>query len=247
VKKAIMILAGAGTAMVFSSPATAGVPVIDPSNIAQTAKVVQNGLQQIQQLKAQVEQVTTMAKTIGSNGPLQIASDIMKKAGMDFASTDPKVNALVEYKKSMPGLIDALPSSNIGKELGISSSLAGNAKSSIEDARKFALTAFYKSGTATIDETQKRQGVRAAAMRDSVTAGYAMAVYTKNDLSRTEERLKTLSEGVSKAADLRGDVQSNSAIALAQLQAMTVQNQLLSQLLEVQATSAMASKEGMAN
>lgn len=222
-----------------ASPASAqGIPTIDPSNIAQTVKVVQNGVQQVQQMKAQVEQMTNMAKTIGQNGPLAIATDLMKKAGMDFANSEK--SPLAPYRAAMPGILDALPKTTTGSSIGIASDLAERAKTNITSGREFALKAFYKPGDASVDDIAARKGIREAAMRDSVTSGYAMAVFTKNDLGQTETRMKALSEGVSGAADLRGDVQSNSAISLAQLQQLNVQNQLLSQLLEVQSTSAMA-------
>jgi conjugal transfer/entry exclusion protein len=236
-----VVSAAVASLVLSGAPASAqGLPVVDPGNIAQTIKVVQNGMQQVQKIQEQVKQMEGMAKTIGSNGPLAMATDLLKKAGMDFASAEN--SPLAPYRSAMPGLLDALPGSQVGGSLAISKNLAEQAKTNIGYGREFALKAFYKSGEATVDEIQKRQGVREAAMRDSVTAGYAMAVYTKNDLGQTEGRMKALSDGVSAAKDLRSDVQSNSAIALAQLQQMTVQNQLLSQLLEVQSTSAMASQ-----
>lgn len=238
--KFLIAAAAAPVAIVAAAPASAqGIPVIDPSNIAQTVKVVQNGVQQVQQIKQQVTQMTSMAKTIGQNGPLSIAKDVLAKAGLDFANA--ANSPLAPYRAAMPGLLDALPGTDVGKSIGVGSDLAQKAKTSIDSGRQFALTAFYKGGDATGEDIEKRKGVREAAMRDSVTSGYAMAVYTKNDLGQTETRMKALSEGVQGAADLRGDVQSNSAIALAQLQQLTVQNTLLAQLLEVQSTTSMAS------
>lgn len=232
-------------AMAVPASAQVGLPVTDPGGLVQTVKVVQNGVQQVQQMKAQVEQMTSMAKTIGSNGPLAIATDLMKKAGMDFANAEN--SPLAPYRAAMPGLLDALPNASAGQGLGIASGLAQQAKTNIQAGREFALKAFYKSGDATTTELQQRQGIREAAMRDSVTAGYAMAVYTKNSLGDKQKgvefTMNELSKGVSAANDLRGDVQSNSAIALAQLQQITVQNQMLAQLLEVQATTTMANRQ----
>ena len=239
--KTILAVTVGAVALLVGVPASAqGIPVIDPGNIAQTVKVVQNGVQQVQQLKAQAEQMTSMAKTIGQNGPMAMAKDMLTKAGMNYAS--PENSPLKQYRAAMPGLLDALPGSNVGQAVGVSSSMAQNAKVDINAGRQFALNAFYKPGVTSQDEIDRRRGVRQAAMRDSVTAGYAMSVYTKNDLGKTETTMKVLSEGVTSAPDLRGDVQSNSAIALAQLQQLTVQSQLLSQLLEVQSTSAMAAE-----
>jgi len=241
--KIALAVACATGALAFAAPASAqGVPVVDPGNIAQTVKVVQNGIQQVQQMKAQVEQMTSMAKTIGQNGPLAIATDALKKAGLDFLNSE--TSPLRQYRAAMPGLLDALPTSTAGSGLGLTTALAQQAKTSIQAGRQFALQAFYKAGTASADEVAARKGVREAAMRDSVTAGYAMAVVTKNDLGQTETQMKALSEGIGKATDLRGDVQGNSAIALAQLQQLTVQSQLLSQLLEVQSTTAMSGDTG---
>lgn len=242
--KYLAAVAAAPLALAVAAPAEAqGLPVIDPSNIAQTVKVVQNGVQQVQQMKQQVEQMTSMAKTIGNNGPLAIATDLLKKAGMDFASSEN--SPLAPYRAAMPGILDALPGAEAGQGLGITAKMATDAKANIMAGREFALKAFYKPGEATTEEIQQRQGIREAAMRDSVTAGYAMAIYTKNNLSSStgvEYQMKELSKGVAAATDLRGDVQSNSAIALAQLQQLTVQNQMLAQLLEVESASNMASR-----
>ncbi len=240
--KRLVILAAAAASMAISAPAFAqGTPVVDPGNIAQTVKVVKNGVQQVQEMKKQFEQMQTMAKTIGQNGPMAIAGDVLKKAGLNFA--DEKENALAPYRAAMPGILDALPGSEAGSGLGISSGLATKAKTNIQSGRQFALQAFYKPGSATVDEIAQRRGIREAAMRDSVTAGYAMSIYTKNDLGQTEGRMKALQEGITSATDLRGDVQSNSTIGLATLQQLTVQNTLLAQLLEVTSTAAMAAQD----
>lgn len=241
--KYLIAAAAAPLAFAAAAPAYAQVPTVDPGSIAQTVKVVQNGIQQVQQMKAQVEQMTSMAKTIGQNGPLSMVKDTLSKAGLDFL--DLNNSPLAAYRASMPGLLDALPNAEISKVVGIGADLAKNARTNISSGREFALKAFYKSGEATVEEVQQRQGLREAAARDSVTSGYAMAVYTKNNLADptngVEKRMQALSEAVSGAQDLRGDVQSNSAIALAQLQQLTVQNTLLAQLLEVSSTSTMAS------
>lgn len=240
IKHKIVLLAAAAMAGFASAPASAqGIPVIDPGNIAQTIKVVQNGIQQVQQLQQQVQQVTNMANTLGHQGPLSLATTALRAAGIDFS--DLTHSPVAQYRSAMPGLLDALPNSNIGQGLGIPnlSSLASQAKSDLNSGRSFALDAFFKSGNATVDEIQARRGVREAAMRDSVTNGYAMAVYTKNNLSTNETQMQALSQGVQQATDMRTDVQANSAIALAQLQQLTVQNQLLAQLLEVNSTATM--------
>ena len=55
-KKMLASLAAVSALGLIAPQAQAGgIPVIDPSNIAQTVKMVENGLKQVQQAKAQVE------------------------------------------------------------------------------------------------------------------------------------------------------------------------------------------------
>jgi len=242
-KLKISLLSAAALFGFVAAPVSAqGVPVIDPGNIAQTVKVVQNGMQQLQSLQQQFQQMQAMGRTLGKDGLMSIASDVLKTAGIDFS--DLTKSPIAQYRSAMPGILDALPNSQFISSLGLDSgqakTLAEGAKGDINKGRQFALNVFYKAGNATITDMAARQGVRDAAMRDSVTSGYAMAVYAKNDLANNETQMKALSEGVSKSQDLRSDVQANSAIEIAQLQQLTVQNQLLAQLLEVQSTSSMA-------
>lgn len=236
-KKSLALLI-AVSALTNAGAAHAQIPVVDPANIAQTVKVVQQSVQQVAQLKEQLSQLTAMQKTIGSIGKSAV-SGMLKDAGLDFA--DPTKMLTSQFRSAMPGLLDALPTSKIGGTLGIDNLLAGKAKTNIQDGRNFALSTFYKAGEATVDELSQRKGLRQAAMRDAVTSGYAVAVYTKNDIANAEDRLKKLSEKAAESSDLRADVQSNTAVALATLQAVTVQNTLLAQMLEVNSTAAMAS------
>lgn len=227
----------AALALASATPAqAAGIPVIDPANIAQTIKVVQSGMQQLQAMQAQLKQVTDLKSTMGQVGK-GLAASILKDSGLSFNGT---TSPLADYKAAMPGILDALPTSKVGSGMGISSSLATQAKTNIEAGRNFAIQAFYKNGDASNGDIAARRGVRQAALRDSSTAGYAMAVYTKNDLTKTEETMKNLSQKVQDSTDLRTDVAANTAVQLATLRQVTVTNQLLAQLLEVNATTSIS-------
>ena len=80
-KKILVASVALAAAMIPASASAQGIPVVDPSNIAQTIKVVQNGVQQVQQMKAQVEQISEMKNTIGA-----IGGDLLKR-----------LNALVDF------------------------------------------------------------------------------------------------------------------------------------------------------
>jgi len=243
-KKFLALLTGVAVAAI-SLPATAqGIGVIDPSNIAQTAKVVKNGVDQVQQLKAQVKQITDMKNTIGAMGAGQIGS-ILDNAGLNLKSGDNDL--MSQFRQTIPGILDGLPSSEIGKNLGIDAGAARNARTSIDAGRRFALNTFFVSPNASIDEVTARQGIREAAMRDSATAGFATAVVTKTRLSESEATINALNEQMAASTDLRTDVQSNSAVGMAMLQQIVVQNQLIAQLLEVQATGNMATNVNATN
>ena len=47
-KKILVASVALAAAMIPASASAQGIPVVDPSNIAQTIKVVQNGVQQVQ-------------------------------------------------------------------------------------------------------------------------------------------------------------------------------------------------------
>ena len=80
-KKILVASVALAAAMIPASASAQGIPVVDPSNIAQTIKVVQNGVQQVQQMKAQVEQISEMKNTIGA-----IGGDLLKR-----------LNAMIDY------------------------------------------------------------------------------------------------------------------------------------------------------
>jgi hypothetical protein len=237
IKKTLTCLTAA--AISLAAPATAhagGIPVIDPSNIAQSIKAVQNGLQQLQQAKAQVEQLSNLTDTIGAVGEGEISS-ILERSGLDLSTKNDTLFS--QFNQTLPGILDALPNSSLGKELGVDASSAQQARTSIDAGRRFALSTFYKGENASVDDVTRRQAIREAAMRDSATAGFATAVVTKARLGEAQATIDALTDQMGKSADLRTDVQNNSAVNMATLQQIVIQNQLLAQLLEVQATGNM--------
>jgi len=224
-------------ASALSTPAmAAGVPVVDFSSTAQLMKSVQQGVQQLKALQDQLAQVKNIQGTLGDAlNVKKFTGDLFKLPGLSF---DGAGSALAGLKGTLPGMLDALPNSKVGQNLGISSSLASDAKTNIESGRKFAIQAFYKNGNATMNDVTARAGVRQAALRDSATSGYALAVYAKNDLNGVEKTMDALSKKVSASTDLRSDVAANTAVELAALRQTAVTNQLLAQLLEVHSASA---------
>lgn len=244
-KNMIACLIATGLMAAASSPAHAGgIPVIDPSNIAQTVKMVQNGAQQLQQAKAQVEQLSNLKDTIGAVGEGEIKA-ILSRSGLDLSTeSDTLFN---QFNQTLPGILDALPESEVGRQLGIDARSAQEARTSIDAGRRFALSTFYKGENASLDDVTRRQAVREAAMRDSATAGFATAVVTKARLGEVQTTISSLNEQLSKSTDLRTDVQNNSAVNMATLQQLAIQNQLLAQLLEVQATGNMTTSVASTN
>lgn len=231
-------------ASTVSMPAmAAGIPVIDPGNIAQTMKVVQQGVQQLRTLQQQLEQVKNMQNTLGNAVDVKkFAGDLFKLPGLNFDGAN---TPLAGLKGTLPGMLDALPGSQAGASLGLPSITKGDPGSdprlNITKGREFAIKAFYKNGNASMNEITARTGVRQAALRDSATSGYALAVYAKNDLNNVETTMKELTTRVSTSTDLRSDVAANTAVELAALRQTAVTNQLLAQLLEVNSASAINS------
>lgn len=244
-KKMLASLAAVSALGLIAPQAQAGgIPVIDPSNIAQTVKMVENGLKQVQQAKAQVEQLSNIKDTIGAVGEGQIRS-ILQQTGLDTSTNSDTL--LNQFNDTLPGILDGLPNSDVGKSLGVDASAAREARTSIDAARRFTLSTFFKSERASIDEVTQRQGIREAAMRDSATSGFATAIVTKSRLGEAQATIDALNDQMGKSPDLRTDVQNNSAVNMATLQQLVIQNQLLAQLLEVQATGNMTSQISSTN
>ena len=230
------ILAAALAASSLASvPASAqGVPVIDSGGIAQTVKVVQTGVQQVQQLRAQLEQVTKINDTLGKVGEGAINS-ILQGANLDLDQD----NMIGQLRQTIPGILDGLPNSQIGQKFGVTAQAAQQARTSITAGRQFTLQTFYNGSNASVDDVTNRRGIREAAMRDSAAAGFATSVVMKTRLGEAEGTIRSLNERMAKSADLRTDVQVNSAITMANLQQLVIQNQILAQLLEVNSTGNM--------
>lgn len=236
ITKAIVI-ASASMAALTSAPANAqGIPVVDPSSIAQTVKVVKNGIEQVQQMKAQLEQMTNIKQTIGQVGE-GIINGVLQDANLDMDQD----NMLGQLKQTVPGILDGLPNSNVGREFGITSGAAQEARTNIAAGRNFALNTFYNGTNASMDDVTKRRGIREAAMRDSAAAGFATAVVLKTRIGESEGTIKALNEQMAASTDLRSDVQVNSAVTMANLQQLVIQNQILAQMLEVSSTGNMGS------
>lgn len=232
--KFILAAALAATSLASTPAQAQGVPVVDPGNIAQTVKVVQNGVQQVQQMRAQLEQMTNIKDTLGKVGEGAVNS-ILQGANLDLDQD----NMLGQLRQTIPGILDGLPNSQIGQKFGITSQAAQKARTSITAGREFALSTFYNGSNATVDDVTNRRGIREAAMRDSAAAGFATSVVMKTRLGEAEGTIKSLNERMAASTDLRTDVQVNSAVTMANLQQLVIQNQILAQLLEVNSTGNM--------
>lgn len=236
--KRVIITSALSLFALTAIPAKAqGIPVIDPGNIAQTIKVVQNGVQQVEQMKAQVEELSNLKSTIGEIGEGEIGS-ILNRAGLNLNGNEN--NLLSQFRQTIPGILDGLPNSEVGQGLGINAQSANNARTSIQGGREFVLQTFFNGTNASIDEVAQRQSIREAALRDSASTGFSTAVSTKVRLAETENTLKVLAEQMTASGDVRTDIQNNSAVGMASLQQLVIQTQLLAQLLEVQSTGNMA-------
>lgn len=234
----LLIGAALVTAPMFtmtSAVRAAGIPVIDPVAIAQATKTVAQGVQQLTKLQEQVNQVTSLVNTVGKVGP-GISGALLKDLKLDFGN---QLNPLKALDGAMPRLLDALPNSKAGRAIGISTTLALNAKTSVEAGRKFAETAFFPSDQrlATIEQSS---AVRSAAMRDAASAGYAIAVVQKNEVADMEPVMKGLSTKISASTDLRSDISANTAVLMAMLKQQANANIMLAQLVELESVQAIA-------
>ena len=235
--KALVLSAAALLAL--PAPASANVPVIDPTAIARIREQVALASQQLGAIKQQVEKVQDLKNVIGQMGASAIGTTL-EQAGLNFSDVDDAksilrdVSALSKDVKQLP---QSLSNFKINGE-----SLALSVVDGLASGRTNAGKIFYFNGSgemtqATVDGLRKR---RSAALRDAAINGYALATSMKGDLGQTQKTADALAEQAKKATDLRGDVQANTAALLAIYAETTKQTALQAQALEIESANTLS-------
>lgn len=218
-KRILLIAAAAAVAV----PGVAGaVPVTDSGVIAQTSKIAGFASDQLATLDNIRSEVREMQDAIGAAGIRDgLASAPQFKDYSNGGEIGQALRDFAPNTKAVTGS-DGAP--------GAFESLGG--------ARDYVSQTFFSSGGVSTRERNDYAELRLRALRDAVFNGYALALVTRQQLSKSADRATALQDMVSGATDLRGDLQANSAILLAQHQQMSQMVALLAATLELEATQA---------
>lgn len=238
--KKLRFAAGAAVAAVLMSavPAhAAGTPVIDPTAIARIRETVSVATKQLSSLQQQVSQVQQMRNTIGQIGPGSLGN-ILSKAGLDFSAETGAFRDIGSLSSQVKSISSQASRLSIGKEGGLKIPEITN----LVSGREAAAQLFFYNGSdamsqTTISELRERRGTM---VRESALSGYGAAATMKADLVKTQEVAKNLSAQAKDSADLRGDVQANTATMLAMYGELAKQTAIQAQLLEIESASTLA-------
>lgn len=236
----VALAAALASTLLTAAPANAaGVPVIDPAAIARIREQISVATKQLAAAKQHVEQVQQMRNTIGQVGPGTLGK-ILQQSGLDF--TNPTgalkdIGSLSSQVTSLSSQVSRLP--KISGEGSINVSQITDLATGREAAAKL----FFYNGNAemsqtTVSELRQRRG---AMVRESALSGYGAAASMKADLVGTQKIAQGLQTQAKDAADLRGDVQANTATMLAIYGELAKQTALQAQLLEIESASTLAS------
>ena len=232
-----------GLAMVgLMSPAPAfagGVPVIDPTAIARIRETVSVATKQLGAIQQQVSQVTQMRNTIGQIGQGRLG-DMMSASGLNFADIGGAKGILSDIT-SMGNQVSSMTTQ--AKQLKLpGESMNFGSITNLNTGREAAAQLFFYNGgqEMTQDTVAQLRVRRNALLRDSAVSGYGAAAAMKSDMSKTSEIADKLAGQAKSAADLRGDIQANTATLLAIYGEITKQTALQAQMLEIQSTQTLA-------
>ncbi|AXK43781.1 type IV secretion system protein [Erythrobacter aureus] len=235
--RALFAAAAAATVMTMPAPASAGIPVIDPTAIARIREVVSTASQQLAQIRQQVQQVNQMRNTIGQVGKGQLDS-IMQQSGIDMAGAKGILRDVQTLGSTSANLGNAVKGLKIDGE----GSLNIPTIDSLGAGRDAASKIFFYGGSESMNMQTVRQlrDRRNIALRETAITGFGAAASFKSDLAETQQIADKLSAQASESTDLRTDVQVNTATLLAMYAEMQKQTAIQAQLLELDASRTLA-------
>jgi hypothetical protein len=110
-------------------------------------------------------------------------------------------------------------------------------------ARDWAKRTFYSSTQMTNDQVNDLKEVRRRAVAYSAANAFAVSTTVHNDLATGGSSAKTLEDFVHSQSSFRGDIQANSAVALAQYKVALQQLAVLTAMLDIQSTTAISNTD----
>jgi hypothetical protein len=235
--RAVVATALITTTVLSSVPASANIPVIDPTAIARIREAVATASKQLAQAREQVQQTTQMRNTIGQIGKGQLSS-ILQSSGINLGGATGVLRDVQTLGST---------SSNIGntvKNLTIQGESALNIPKidSLTAGRDAASKIFYYGGKAemTMETVKKLRERRNIALRETAVTSFGAATSFKSDLTQTQQIADKLSAQAADSSDLRTDVQVNTATMLAMYAELQKQTAIQAQMLELDSSRTLA-------
>lgn len=220
------------------APARAqGIPVLDNSVLLQVQNTLSTVKSQLGQLTQITQTVQQIEGAIGQLGPAKMLSQIM---GM-LSSLN-----LGQFKNILSGLQPNLSGFTTTGSMSSALSSLNNAFAQAADGisstkANLANALYTAAANPTAATLQTLTDARSANVREAAVAAAATGLTGRNDVGANgASDLNQLTSGVNKAADLRGDMQANSAILLSVLKQLQTTNANLSALMHLQGASAIA-------
>lgn len=244
--------AASAFALLAPSMASAQAVVIDPKLYASAVKELDNAKQLKQTAEKTVGQVTKVSDGIGKIGKSTLGS-LLDQSGFNFQSVNGVKGILSNVEdlgSQSTSALSAAKSMKIGNEALNFATPAAGAAMDLKGARDAAKQIFFYNGSDALDQQKVSQlrARRGAMLRESAVTGYATSTAMKSDMGKSGESANKLVAQVKDSADLRGDVQANTAAMLAVFGEMTKQTALQTQMLEIaSATTLAADQTGKGN
>lgn len=225
-----------GAAMFSAAPASANIPVIDPTAIARLRETVSVATKQLGALQQQVQQVQQMRNTIGQVGPGMLGN-ILQQSGLDFSGEKGLLNSITSLKSQADASLSGVKSMKMSGE----SMNFGNI-TNLTGGREAASQIFFYNGkeSMTPDLVSQLRSRRQAVVRDSAVTSYGTAAAMKGDMIKTQQVADALSTQAKGSTDLRGDVQANTAAMLAIYGEVSKQTAIAAQMLELQSAQTLS-------
>ena len=219
----------------YAIPAAAQIPVIDPVQIARVREIVATASQSLAAAQKQVSQFKQMSSTIGAIGQGQIGA-IMQASGLNFSG----VSGILNDVRSVSGQMNSI-AGQVSNFNGLSAAGITQASQSFAGARQMTSQLFYlQTAAPTNQSSQALHYVRGVAVREAGMSGYGLAMTIKGDMTRAQETADRLSAQAAASADLRTDVQANTAAVMALYAQITKETAISAQMLEIQAAQTLA-------
>lgn len=229
--------AALATAITAAVPASAAIPVIDPTAIARIREVASTASQQLASVRRQVQQVTNIGNTIGHGGPGEIAS-VLAQSGIVFDGANGLLRDVNSIANTGSQLNSAFRNLQIAGESAINLGKIGN----LNEGRQAAARIFYYGGRAkmTVESIRQLRERRNFALRETAVTSYGAATSFKSDLQQTQKMAGQLSVQAAQSTDLRSDLQVNTATLLAMYAELQKQTAIQAQLLELDSSRTLA-------